>query len=89
MRRLTSRRRPPRQVVNPTGVGDAYRAGIIKGFLHNLPWDVVGRMASLSATYVIESDGPQCRRYSLEEFVSRYEQHFGPSVELERVLLKR
>ncbi|MGC8880640.1 MAG: carbohydrate kinase family protein, partial [Anaerolineae bacterium] len=57
---------PPRQVVNPTGVGDAYRAGIIKGFLHNLPWDIVGRMASLSATYVIESDGPQCRRYSLE-----------------------
>ncbi len=80
---------PPRQVVNPTGVGDAYRAGIIKGFLHNLPWDIVGRMASLSATYVIESDGPQCRRYSPEEFVSRYEQHFGPSVELKRVLLKR
>lgn len=80
---------PPRQVVNPTGVGDAYRAGIIKGFLHNLPWEVIGRMASLSATYVIESDGPQCRRYSLEEFVSRYEQHFGPSVELKRVLLKR
>lgn len=80
---------PPRQVINPTGVGDAYRAGIIKGFLHNLPWDIVGRMASLSATYVIESDGPQCRRYSLKEFVSRYEQHFGPCVELERVLLKR
>ncbi|MGQ9517521.1 MAG: carbohydrate kinase family protein [Anaerolineae bacterium] len=80
---------PPHQVVNPTGVGDAYRAGIIKGFLHSLPWDIVGRMASLSATYVIESDGPQCRRYSLEEFVSRYEQHFGPCVELEGVLLKR
>ena len=80
---------PPRQVVNPTGVGDAYRAGIIKGLLHNMPWDIVGRMASLSATYVIESDGPQCRRYSLEEFVSRYEQHFGPCAELKRVLLKR
>jgi adenosine kinase len=63
--------------VDPTGVGDAYRAGIMKGMVLGLPWDVTGRMASLAATYVLENHGPQNHRYTREEFIQRYRTHFG------------
>lgn len=63
--------------VDPTGVGDAYRAGILKGMVLGLPWDVTGRMASLAATYVLENHGPQNHRYTREEFIQRYRTHFG------------
>jgi adenosine kinase len=63
--------------VDPTGVGDAYRAGVMKGMALGLPWDVTGRMASLAATYVLENHGPQNHRYTREEFIQRYRTHFG------------
>jgi adenosine kinase len=63
--------------VDPTGVGDAYRAGVMKGMALGLPWNVTGRMASLAATYVLENHGPQNHRYTREEFIQRYRTHFG------------
>lgn len=78
---------PAKRVADPTGVGDAYRAGIIKGMIHRLPWEITGRMASLAATYVIEHDGTQNHHYTLGEFVARYHSEFGPSAELDAVLL--
>ena len=63
--------------VDPTGVGDAYRAGMMKGMALGLPWEVIGRMASLAATYVLENHGPQNHRYTREEFIQRYRTHFG------------
>jgi len=77
---------PPRQVVDPTGVGDAYRAGVIKGLLHGMPWPITGRIASLAATYVVETLGPQSHHYTLEEFAVRYRETFGPAPELEKLL---
>ena len=78
---------PPEQARDPTGVGDAYRAGIIKGLVHGVSWPTTGRMASLAATYAIEHDGTQNHRYTLEEFLARYRRVFGPSEELDRLLL--
>lgn len=63
--------------IDPTGVGDAYRAGVMKGLALGLPWDVIGRMAGLAATYVLENHGPQNHHYTREEFVQRYRTHFG------------
>lgn len=74
---------PPEPLVEPTGVGDAYRAGVIKGLLHGLPWLTTGRIAALAATYVLEQNGTQNHRYSLDEFVARYRQAFGDGPELE------
>jgi len=68
---------PPRQVADPTGVGDAFRAGLVKGLALNLPWGLAGRMGALAATYVIEQPGPQSHRYTLEEFDARFRRHFG------------
>ncbi len=77
---------PPRCVSDPTGVGDAYRAGVIKGLVRGYSWETIGRLASLAATHVIEAHGPQSHRYTLSEFVARYREHFGDAPELEDLL---
>jgi adenosine kinase len=67
----------PRRSADPTGVGDAYRGGIIKGMLAGLDWDTIGRMGALAATYALEEYGTQNHRYTLQEFVARYREVFG------------
>jgi adenosine kinase len=73
----------------PTGVGDAYRAGVIKGLLRGYPWEVVGRVGALAATYVLEQYGTQNHRYTVEEFAARYRAVFGPAPELEDLVHQR
>jgi adenosine kinase len=68
---------PPTEIADPTGVGDAFRAGLIKGLALGLPWDACGRIGSLAATYVLETQGPQAHAYTLAEFVERYTSIFG------------
>jgi adenosine kinase len=72
----------PMAVVDPTGAGDAFRAGFVRGMAHDLPWPVVGRLAALTAVYAIEHRGPQSHTYSMEEFLARFEDNFGPAPEL-------
>jgi adenosine kinase len=60
----------PAVVLEPTGVGDAYRAGLLKGLARGYSWPVIGRIAALAAIYVIEQPGPQPRRYAIAEFVA-------------------
>ena len=78
---------PPEPLAEPTGVGDAYRAGLIKGLIHGLPWDLSGRIGSLAATYVLEKHGTQEHRYTLQEFVARYRRVFGAEPRVEAALL--
>jgi adenosine kinase len=77
---------PPEPLAEPTGVGDAYRGGIIKGLLKGLPWETTGRIGSLAATYVLEQVGTQNHHYSLEAFVERYRRTFGDSLRLDDLL---
>ncbi len=67
---------PPRRMDDPTGVGDAFRAGLLKGLALGLSWDLVGRMGALSATYTLEQPGPQSHHYTPAEFVARFREHF-------------
>jgi adenosine kinase len=76
----------PHAVLEPTGVGDAYRAGLIKGLAGGYDWPVAGRIAALAAVYVIEHPGPQPKPYTLAEFVARYRENFGPAPELDDML---
>jgi adenosine kinase len=80
---------PPQPLAEPTGVGDAYRAGVIKGVLRGYPWEVVGRIAALAATYVLEQHGTQNHSYMLQEFAARYRQVFGSTPELEDLVRPR
>jgi adenosine kinase len=63
-------------LIEPTGGGDAYRAGVFKGLGLGLPLEVAGRMGSLAATYAVERHGSQEHTYTPAEFVDRFESAF-------------
>jgi adenosine kinase len=67
----------PNAVVDPTGCGDAYRAGLIHGLLHGLDWETTGRLASLMGAIKIESRGPQNHEFSRPQLLRRYADSFG------------
>jgi adenosine kinase len=67
----------PTAVIDPTGCGDAYRAGLIHGLLRGLDWERIGRTASLMGAIKIESRGPQNHRFTRTEFDQRYRANFG------------
>ena len=67
----------PDRIVDPTGVGDAFRGGLMKGMALHLPYETCARMGSVAATYALEHLGGQSHAYSWEEFKRRYEAHFG------------
>lgn len=73
---------PARRQADPTGVGDAYRAGIIKGYLKQLPWETIGKLGSLAATFALEEYGTQNHRYTLPEFSARFREAFGSALDL-------
>lgn len=77
---------PPRQIVEPTGAGDAYRAGLMRAIQLRLPWDIAGRMGALCATYVLEQMGTQSHHFTPAEFVARYRQHFDDQGALDILL---
>jgi len=67
----------PEAVIDPTGCGDAYRAGLIHGLLGGLDWETTGRIASLMGAIKIESRGPQNHSFTREQFDRRYLDNFG------------
>jgi len=79
-RTLTIPTAKPAAVSDPTGCGDAYRAGLIYGLMNKLGWEVTGRIASLIGAIKIESHGPQNHRFIREEFATRYKQSFGQTL---------
>ena len=70
----------PAAVNDPTGCGDAYRAGLIYGVMNNLGWEVTGRIASLLGAIKIASHGPQNHRVTRAEFATQYQQAFGQTL---------
>ncbi|MEJ5208359.1 MAG: carbohydrate kinase family protein [Lysobacteraceae bacterium] len=68
------------RVVDPTGCGDAYRAGLIYGLMHDMDMATAGRIASLMGALKIEHLGPQNQRFDYEEFAEQFSQQFGYSL---------
>jgi adenosine kinase len=68
---------PVGAVVDPTGCGDAYRAGLIHGLLHGLDWRATGHIASLMGAIKIESRGTQNHRFTPAAFSARLAQAFA------------
>jgi adenosine kinase len=77
---------PAREVVDPTGAGDAFRGGLLRGMAAGWGWDVAGRVGSLAATYCIETLGPQNHTYTREDFIRRYRAHFDDGGALDALL---
>ncbi len=67
----------PKKVSDPTGAGDAYRAGFVKGLLLGLPYDKVGKLASTVAAYTVEQYGTQTHRFTWRSVTQRYRENFG------------
>jgi adenosine kinase len=64
-------------IKDPTGCGDAYRAGLLYGLLNDLDWENTGRIASLMGAIKIESHGTQNQVFLLDEFFDRFKENFG------------
>ncbi len=67
----------PSRIVDPTGVGDAFRGGLMRGISLGLSYEQSARMGSVAATYALEHMGGLSHSYTWEEFKARYQQHFG------------
>ena len=73
---------PPKQI----GAGDAFRGGFLTGYRMGWDFRTCAQMGALSATYCLESDGPQGQGYSIEEYISRYREHFDDGGKLDLLL---
>lgn len=65
------------RVVDPTGCGDAYRAGLIYGWMNGMDMATTGRIASLMGAIKIENVGPQNQRFDYDQFAEQFRQQFG------------
>ncbi|MCZ8131924.1 MAG: carbohydrate kinase family protein [Steroidobacteraceae bacterium] len=76
-RRITIPPVKAERVVDPTGCGDAYRAGLLYGLTKGLDWETTGRVASLMGSLKIAHAGTQTHAFTFEEFATRYRMAFG------------
>lgn len=67
----------PKALMDPTGCGDAFRAGLLYGLMNEYDWETTGRIASLLGAIKIEHHGTQNHFFSLESFQERYIENFG------------
>jgi adenosine kinase len=63
---------PPERILDPTGVGDAFRAGFLKGYVNGLDLVLCAQMGALAATYTLEEIGPQSHCYMMSDFINRF-----------------
>lgn len=77
---------PEQQIVDPTGVGDAFRGGFLAGYSKGWDWELCGQVGSLAAVYVLEQSGTQNHSYTRDEFVARFREHFDDAGKLDEFL---
>jgi adenosine kinase len=76
----------PERILDPTGVGDAFRAGFLKGLSRAYDLETCGQLGSLAATYCLEQVGPQGHNFTPAEFVARFRRHFDDRGQLDELL---
>jgi adenosine kinase len=76
-RRLEIPAAKPARIEDPTGCGDAYRAGLLYGLMHGMDWDTTGRVASLMGAIKIESPGTQNHSFTMQSFRARFKENFA------------
>lgn len=66
-----------RRVTDPTGCGDAFRAGLIHGIIRGHDWETIGRIGNLMGALKVEHHGTQNQRFSYDEFAAQFREQFG------------
>jgi adenosine kinase len=74
---------PEERIIDPTGVGDAFRGGFLAAYAHDWDWLLCGQVGSLAAVYVLEQNGTQNHYYTRQEFVERFRKHFDDGGKLD------
>ena len=77
---------PEKRIKDPTGVGDAFRAGFLKGYVKDFDLLLCAQIGSLAATYALEELGPQTHCYDKKEFVTRFRTEFDDKGALDALL---
>ncbi|MBI2039725.1 carbohydrate kinase family protein [Candidatus Microgenomates bacterium] len=72
----------PSEVVDPTGAGDAYRAGFLAGYTKGFDLKTCGQMGSVASCYAVEKYGTTSHKFTVQEFCERYRQNFGAELKL-------
>ena len=67
----------PESISDPTGCGDAYRAGLLYGLVNNMDIEIAGKIASLMGSIKISRHGTQNHTFTIDEFMSQLESKFG------------
>ena len=75
----------PRRIKDPTGVGDAFRGGFLAGLSQGWPLELCGKIGALSATYCLESEGPQGHDYTAAEFINRFREKYDDGGSLDNL----
>lgn len=70
----------PQRLADPTGCGDAYRAGLLYGLMNAMDWETTGRIASLMGAVKIECHGTQNHIFEFDEFTGRFQKEFQRSM---------
>jgi adenosine kinase len=71
---------PPENLIDPTGCGDAYRAGLLYGIGKRWEWDKIGRLASLMGSIKIAHRGGQNHKLTRDDIAGRYRTAFGENL---------
>jgi adenosine kinase len=77
---------PPKRIADPTGSGDAFRAGLMRGMQLGLPWEIAGRMGALAATYVLEQMGTMNHSFGVTDYIRRFREHFDDAGVLDQLM---
>lgn len=77
---------PEERIVDPTGVGDAFRGGFLAAYARGWDWILCGQVGSLAAVYVLEQSGTQNHHYTREEFVNRFRRNYDDGGKLDELL---
>lgn len=79
---------PAGKILDPTGVGDAFRGGFLRGYRLGFDLKTCGQMGALAATYCLEQKGTQNHFFTIPEFIARYRQNFDDQGTLDQMLVK-
>jgi len=74
---------PEERIVDPTGVGDAFRGGFLAAYSHGWDWMLCGQVGSLAGVYVLEQNGTQNHHYTREQFIQRFREHYDDGGKLD------
>ncbi len=66
----------PNEIIDPTGVGDAFRGGFLAGYARGWDLEICAQMGAVAAAFCLEQEGPQGHSFTPSELVARFREHF-------------